>query len=208
MNPVLILYYSAGGRTALLANTIAKGVEQAGLESWVRTVPKLPRYSDELDGDEQERALTAQPAQNGAPYVTLSELSQCSALALGSPVRFGNMAAPLKHFIDSTSSQWLKGSLINKPACVFSSSSSMHGGQETTLLSMMLPLIHHGMIICGLPYSEPELHETETGGTPYGVTHVERQHLGNTLSEHEISLGIAQGKRLAHLAKQLQHGDC
>ena len=138
--------------------------------------------------------------------VTAQELEQCSGLALGSPTRFGNMAASVKHFLDSTSSQWLKGALINKPACVFTSSSSMHGGQESTLLSMMLPLMHHGMVICGLPYSEPELHNTMTGGSPYGVTHVAHHSHASPeqLSDDERALCFAQGKRLARLAEKLK----
>jgi NAD(P)H dehydrogenase (quinone) len=150
-----------------------------------------------LNADEDE------PAQSSAvPIVTLQELEQCSALALGSPTRFGNMAAPMKHFLDSSSSLWLKGALIDKPACVFTSSSSMHGGQESTLLSMMIPLMHHGMVMCGLPYSEPELHNTTTGGSPYGVTHVAHHDFANQtqLSADEKALCIAQGKRLAKFA--------
>jgi len=189
MAPVLVLYYSRYGSTKRLADAIAQGVMAEGAEVIVRTVKSL---SDESD----------QQTHNAAPIVTIKELEQCSALALGSPTRFGNMAAPVKHFLDNTSAQWLKGSLINKPACVFTSTSSMHGGQESTLLSMMLPLYHHGMILCGLPYSEPSLHNTTTGGSPYGVTHVA---INNTtqLSNDEKALCIAQGKRLAQLAKVL-----
>lgn len=191
---ILILYYSRHGATKALANKIALGIEQAGLEACLRTVPEITTQL----GDTQEAV-----PNNGDPYVSHQDLVECAGLALGSPTRFGNMAAPLKHFIDSTSGQWLSGVLENKPACVFSSTGSMHGGQESTLLSMMLPLLHHGMVICGLPYSEPRLHTTTTGGTPYGVTHLAQGEQPNKLSEDEIHLCIAQGKRLANFAKQL-----
>lgn len=195
MKPVLVLYYSRHGSTRKLADAIAQGVISTGAEVWVRTVKPL----NEGDGHAQDNANLA------APVVTDEELVQCSALALGSPTRFGNMAAPMKYFLDGTSSHWLKGSLINKPACVFTSSSSMHGGQESTLLSMMLPLMHHGMLMCGLPYSEPALHDTRSGGTPYGVTHV-AMHNNTQLSDDEKTLCLAQGRRLAQLAKSLtQH---
>ncbi|RDV27324.1 NAD(P)H:quinone oxidoreductase [Alteromonas aestuariivivens] len=193
MGPVLILYYSRNGATAKLARAIATGVESAGATAMLRTVPPLATHGDAPPGPLPE---------NGPPYATLDDLTACSALALGSPTRFGNMAAPLKHFIDSSSHLWLKGTLINKPACVFSSTSSMHGGQESTLLTMMLPLLHHGMVVCGLPYSEPELHSTTTGGSPYGATHVENGSAPG-LSADEQSLCVAQGKRLASLARQL-----
>lgn len=197
MHPILVLYYSRHGSTKRLADAIAQGVSSENMPVIVRTVKRI---QDTLDDD------TEANASDLVPEVSLRELEQCSGLALGSPTRFGNMAAPVKHFLDSTSSQWLKGSLINKPACVFTSSSSMHGGQESTLLSMMIPLMHHGMVICGLPYSEPELHSTTTGGSPYGVTHV--AHTGQTtperLSEDEKALCFAQGKRLAMLAKKLE----
>lgn len=191
MNPILVLYYSKHGSTKKLADAIAQGVAAQGLEAIVRTVR-------ELDDDGGSFALS----ENAPSVVTHDELKNCSGIALGSPTRFGNMAAPMKHFLDSTSSLWLKGALINKPACVFSSSSSMHGGQESTLLSMMLPLLHHGMVLCGLPYSEPELHTTTTGGTPYGVTHVSHNHQTD-LSDDERALCIAQGKRLAIMVQAL-----
>jgi NAD(P)H dehydrogenase (quinone) len=193
VSPVLILYYSRNGSTKRLADAIAQGVSALDVPVMLRTVNSL--NTDEVEDGQH----------NAVPTVTLQELEQCSALALGSPTRFGNMAAPMKHFLDTSSSLWLKGSLIDKPACVFTSSSSMHGGQESTLLSMMLPLIHHGMVICGLPYSEPELHNTMTGGSPYGVTHVAHNELANQnqLSADEKALCIAQGKRLATLAKAL-----
>ncbi|WP_394224138.1 NAD(P)H:quinone oxidoreductase [Alteromonas gracilis] len=196
MQPILVLYYSRHGSTKRLADAIAQGVSSQDVPVIVRTVKSI--------NDEHSNSAT-QDATANVPQVTLQELEQCSALALGSPTRFGNMAASVKHFLDSTSSQWLKGALIDKPACVFTSSSSMHGGQESTLLSMMIPLIHHGMVICGLPYSEPELHNTTTGGSPYGVTHVahHNQSAPEQLSADEKALCFAQGKRLAMFAKRL-----
>ncbi len=196
MQPVLVLYYSRHGSTKRLADAIAQGVSSLDVPVIVRTVKSI----SDTRGDTETK-----DASSAVPEVTLQELEQCSALALGSPTRFGNMAAPVKHFLDSTSSQWLKGALIDKPACVFTSSSSMHGGQESTLLSMMVPLIHHGMVICGLPYSEPELHNTTMGGSPYGVTHVAHHSLKapEQLSADEKALCIAQGKRLAMFAKKL-----
>ncbi|MDC8831167.1 NAD(P)H:quinone oxidoreductase [Alteromonas gilva] len=193
MGPVLILYYSRHGATAQLARAISMGVEAAGHSALLRTVPPISSDPNAERPDD--------PSQ-GPPYVTLDDLRDCSALALGSPTRFGNMAAPMKHFIDSTSGLWLDGALINKPACVFTSTSSLHGGQETTLLSMALPLLHHGMVIAGIPYSEPALHSTTSGGTPYGVTHVAHSNT-STLTTDEKSLCLAQGKRLAQLASAL-----
>ncbi|MGS2719948.1 NAD(P)H:quinone oxidoreductase [Paraglaciecola aestuariivivens] len=193
---VLILYYSKHGGTQKLANAIAMGVEQAGLEAKLRTVPEV--------SDNISQSQAAVPA-TGDPYVSLEDLADCSGLALGSPTRFGNMAAPLKYFLDTTSAQWLAGALENKPACVFTSTSSMHGGQESTLLSMMLPLLHHGMLISGLPYSNPQLHTTTTGGTPYGVSHLASKVSAGKLSEAEFQLAIEQGKRLADLAKKLSN---
>lgn len=230
MGPILILYYSRHGSTKKLADAIAQGAmaELSSMEAKaasaspataasfvrpeviVRSVASLNinsnSSSDQGSGEENADASLKEANPNAAPTVTLQELEQCSALALGSPTRFGNMAAPVKHFLDSTSSQWLKGSLINKPACVFTSSSSMHGGQESTLLSMMLPLFHHGMVMCGLPYSEPALHHTRSGGSPYGVSHVALDN-AVTLTEDEKSLCIAQGKRLANLASALWHAN-
>ena len=194
MKPILIAYYTVHGSTAHLADAIARGVESVGVEAKVR---QIPRVSDNLN------APAEGIPQSGPPYVELDDLVECSGLALGSPTRFGNMAAPVKYFLDQTSTQWLSGSLINKPAGVFCSSSSMHGGQESTLLSMQLPLMHHGMIICGLPYSEPALHTTLSGGTPYGATHVATDQ-NTQLSDAEYELAFAQGKRLATLAKALQ----
>lgn len=198
MPPVLVLYYSRHGSTKRLADAIAQGIASQDVPVIVRTVKSINEPSSNLVEASNE-------ISSAVPEVTLQELEKCSALALGSPTRFGNMAAPVKHFLDSTSSQWLKGALIDKPACVFTSSSSMHGGQESTLLSMMVPLIHHGMVICGLPYSEPELHNTTMGGSPYGVTHVAHHSLSTPeqLSTDEKALCFAQGKRLATFAKRL-----
>ncbi|GAB6264383.1 NAD(P)H:quinone oxidoreductase [Photobacterium sp. CCB-ST2H9] len=190
MLPVLVLYYSRHGSTRQLARQIARGIGQvAGCEAILRTVPDI-RASGEQEA-----------VSDGDPFVTQADLDTCQGLALGSPVRFGNMAAPLKHFIDSTSAQWLSGSLIGKPACVFTASSSMHGGQETTLQSMLLPLLHHGMLVLGLPYSEPLLHTTQSGGTPYGASHLNQQ---GGLTEDEAALAQALGKRLAQTALKLQ----
>ena len=192
---VLVLYYSRFGATAEMANRIARGItEISGIEARIRTVPPVSAECE---------AVTAPVPDEGAVYCTAEDLKNCSGLALGSPTRFGNMAAPLKYFIDSTGNLWASGALVNKPAAVFSSSASMHGGQETTLLSMMLPLLHHGMIIAGLPYSEPELNATCSGGTPYGATHVAGADSKNALTQDELALCQAQGRRLATLALQL-----
>ena len=192
---VLVLYYSRHGATAEMAQRIARGINEVeGIEARLRTVPAISTVCETVADDI--------PAE-GAIYCSEEDLRNCAGLALGSPTRFGNMAAPLKYFIDGTSGLWLSGALINKPASVFSSTSSLHGGQETTLLSMMLPLLHHGMIISGIPYSESELFSTQTGGTPYGATHVAGNENNLPLSESELSLCQAQGKRLATLALQL-----
>ncbi|MCV6613034.1 MAG: NAD(P)H:quinone oxidoreductase [Amphritea sp.] len=191
---VLVLYYSRHGATRAMAEQIARGIEQAGIEARLRTVPPVSATC--------EATSDSIPAE-GDLYCTEQDLAQCAGLALGSPTRFGNMAAPMKYFIDSTSSLWLSGALIDKPAAVFSSSSSLHGGQETTLLSMMLPLMHHGMVICGLPYSESELLSTQSGGTPYGATHLAGKDSDRSLDSEEAALCLAQGKRLGQLAQQL-----
>ncbi|MBA4502580.1 NAD(P)H:quinone oxidoreductase [Marinobacterium marinum] len=193
---VLVLYYSRNGATRELARQIARGVEEAGVEARLRTVPSVSAQCE-----------ATEPAvpESGAVYCTEADLAQCAGLALGSPTRFGNMAAPMKYFIDSTSSLWLSGALIDKPACVFSSSSSLHGGQESTLLSMMLPLLHHGMVLAGLPYSASELLETTRGGTPYGATHVSGSNGDASLDALEASLAQQQGKRLGQLALNLLH---
>jgi NAD(P)H dehydrogenase (quinone) len=189
---ILVLYYSLYGATAQLAQYIARGVESIdGVEAKLRTVPPISPTCEAVDKKIPEQ---------GAPYVTLDELRGCCGLALGSPTRFGNMASPLKYFLDTTTSLWLGGDLVDKPACVFSSSSSMHGGQETTLTSMMLPLLHHGMIIIGLPYTEASLNLTQSGGTPYGVTHVAGMTNDNPLSQDEITLAKRLGHRLGKIA--------
>jgi NAD(P)H dehydrogenase (quinone) len=193
-NEILILYYSHQGATRDMAQWIARGVEQAGAVARLRTVPRVSATCEAVE--------SAVPA-SGAPYAELQDLEECAGLALGSPTRFGNMAAPLKYFLDGSSGLWLKGALAGKPAAVFTSSASLHGGQETTLLSMMLPLLHHGMLIVGLPYTSPELLTTTGGGTPYGASH----HAGATgdlpVSEHERRLCIALGRRLAETALKL-----
>ena len=192
---VLVLYYSRNGSVANLAQQVARGIESTGMEARLRTVPAVSANC--------EASEPAIPEQ-GAPYASLDDLAGCSGLALGSPTRFGNMAAPLKYFIDQTSDLWMKGTLIGKPAGVFSSTSSLHGGQESTLLSMMTPLLHHGMVITGVPYSEQALLDTRSGGTPYGPTHFAGTDADPSLTDHEISLARALGKRLATLARQLK----
>jgi NAD(P)H dehydrogenase (quinone) len=192
---ILILYYSRTGSVAQLAQYIARGVERVtGIEARLRTVPPISTTCEAVDSPVPD---------SGAPYATLDDLRYCQGLALGSPTRFGNMAAPLKYFLDGTSALWLAGDLIDKPACVFSSSASMHGGQESTLLSMMLPLLHQGMVLLGVPYSEPSLNDTTTGGTPYGVTHVSGVANDRALSEDEITLAKNLGERLAHAALKI-----
>ncbi|MCT6880875.1 NAD(P)H:quinone oxidoreductase [Snodgrassella alvi] len=193
--PILVVYYSLSGSTRNLALALARGINSvAGCEALLRTVPKVSAECE---------ATAAAIPDDGAPYVTLEELQDCAALALGSPTRFGNCAAPVKYFLDSTSSLWLAGSLIGKPACVFTSTTSLHGGQESTLLSMITPLLHHGMLICGIPFSEPQLNATHSGGTPYGASHVAGMHNNTQLSEAEEALAFAQGKRLAELTLRL-----
>ena len=194
MNTVLVLYYSRHGNTRSMARLIARGIEQEGCQAMLRTVPPVSA--------DHEATAEAIPSE-GEPYVTLEDLEQCDGLVLGSPTRFGNMAAPLKYFLETTSSQWLSGKLSGKPASVFTSTSSMHGGQESTLLTMMVPLLHHGMVIAGIPYSETELVTTTTGGTPYGASHVAGADSDFQISESEKALCIAQGKRMAVLTKKL-----
>jgi NAD(P)H dehydrogenase (quinone) len=192
---ILILYYSRFGATSQLANLIAHGVESVdGTQAIIRTVPEVS-FTPE--------ATKPTIPDDGAVYIKLEDLENCAALALGSPTRFGNMAAPLKHFLDTTSGLWASGSLINKPATVFTSTASMHGGQETTLISMMLPLLHHGMLLMGLPYSAQELTKTTTGGTPYGNSHFAGADSKNPISADEKALAILQGQRLAQIAKKL-----
>jgi len=192
---VLILYYSTHGSVANMAEQMARGVEQvSGMEARLRTVPSV-------SADTQ--ASASDIPEDGPLYCSEEDLRNCAGLILGSPVRFGNMAAPLKYFLDGTTNLWLTGALINKPASVFTSSSSLHGGQETTLQSMMLPLLHHGMVIAGVPYSEPSLTATQTGGTPYGTSHVAGSQNQSALSTDETKLCLAQGKRMAQLALAL-----
>lgn len=196
---ILILYYSKTGSVAQLAQYIARGVARvSGIEARLRTVPPVSTTCEAVDSSIPD---------NGAPYASLDDLRHCQGLALGSPTRFGNMAAPLKYFLDGTSSLWLAGDLIDKPACVFSSSASMHGGQESTLLTMMLPLLHQGMLLIGQPYSEPSLNNTVTGGTPYGVTHVSGVANNQELSEDEIILAKNLGERLARTAMKLSRNN-
>jgi NAD(P)H dehydrogenase (quinone) len=193
MSEILVLYYSRYGNVAEMANLIARGIASVqGCTARIRTVPPV---SATVEAVEPEIPLS------GPPYATLDDLSECDGLALGSPTRFGNMAAPLKYFIDSTSSLWVSGSLIGKPAAVFTSTATLHGGQESTLLSMMLPLLHHGMLIVGLPYTEPELTTTTSGGTPYGASHFAS---GNrAVDDVELRLCRALGRRLAGVAMKL-----
>ena len=196
MSDVLVLYYTQGGSIRRMAELIADGIERVpGASARLRTVPKVAATTS-----------LAEPAipDSGAPYCELSDLEQCSGLALGSPTRFGNMAAPMKFFLDGTAGLWLSGALAGKPACVFTSTASLHGGQETTLVSMMLPLLHHGMLIVGLPYTEPALSATHSGGSPYGPTHVAGVADDQPVSEAERTLCIAQGKRLAEAALKLR----
>lgn len=192
---VLVLYYSRSGHVAAMADQIARGIEAvSGIEARLRTVPAVSANSEQT-----EPAIP----EDGAIFATLDDLRECSGLIMGSPTRFGNMAAPMKFFLDSTSSVWLSGDLEGKPASVFTSTGSLHGGQETTLLTMMLPLLHHGMVISGIPYSNSELSSTTTGGTPYGSSHLAGSQGEHSLSEDEKTLCYAQGKRLAQIALKL-----
>jgi len=192
---VLVLYYSRGGHTAQLARLIARGVEEIdGVRARLRQVPPVAPVTQ-----------TAQPAvpEDGPPYAELRDLAECAGLILGSPTRYGNMAAPLKYFIDSTIAEWASGTLVGKPCAVFTSTATMHGGQETTLISMLLPLLHHGMIAVGIPYTESALNNTRSGGTPYGVSHVAGLNGENAISEHERELARVLGRRVADLVRRL-----
>lgn len=192
---ILVLYYSHHGSVRELARHIARGIEQVpGISARLRTVPKVSAICE---------ATEAAIPNDGAPYVEARDLEECIGLAMGSPTRFGNMAAPMKYFLDSTSAAWLKGTLAGKPAAVFTSTTTMHGGQESTLLSMMLPLLHHGMLILGIPYTEPALSTTREGGTPYGASHVSGGAGTTAASEHERQLAVALGRRLAETAAKL-----
>jgi len=195
MPDILVLYYSRGGATRALAERIAAGIEGvSGAQARMRTVPPVASIT-----------LTAAPPvpESGAPYAELRDLEECIGLALGSPTRFGNMAAPMKHFLDGTGALWQNGTLCGKPGCVFTATASLHGGQETTLTSMMLPLLHHGMLIVGLPYTETLLLSTSTGGTPYGASHVSGAVGDKPVSEDEKRLAFALGRRLAETALKL-----
>lgn len=195
MTEILVLYYSQGGSVRDMAQLIARGVESVkGIKARIRTVPKVSANCEATESDIPNA---------GDAYVEHSDLEECAGLALGSPTRFGNMAAPMKYFLDSTSSLWLKGALINKPACVFTSSGSLHGGNESTLLTMTLPLLHHGMMILGIPYSEPSLATTQSGGTPYGASHVGGAMDDKPITDDEKKLCLALGKRLAETALKL-----
>ncbi|HYQ71624.1 MAG TPA: NAD(P)H:quinone oxidoreductase [Gammaproteobacteria bacterium] len=196
MNEILVLYYSRYGATTDMAQRIAVGIESvAGCQARIRTVPPVSTVCE---------ATADTIPDDGPPYASTDDLQECAGLALGSPTRFGNMAAPLKYFLDQTSGLWLGGALIGKPAAVFTSTSSLHGGQETTLLSMMLPLLHHGMLILGLPYSETELISTTSGGTPYGASHTAGHDSKLPLTTEEKNLCTALGKRLAETVVALQ----
>lgn len=195
MSEILILYYSRGGSVAQLARQIARGVEEGGASARLRTVPPVAPVTE-----------TAAPPvpEDGAPYVEKRDLVECDGLILGSPTRFGNMAAPLKHFIDTLGAEWVSGVLVGKPAAVFTSTATQHGGQESTLLSMMVPLMHHGMVIVGIPFTEPLLNTTCTGGTPYGASHVAGAKDDAPISDEEKQLARALGKRLAEIAVKLR----
>ena len=198
MLKILVLYYSQNGSVLNLAREIAKGIDSmAGCEAVLRTVPKVSTVCEQVADSIPD---------SGAPYVSIDDLRTCAGLAMGSPTRFGNMAAAMKYFLDGTSGVWLSGDLIGKPASVFTSSSSMHGGQESTLLTMMVPLLHQGMMVMGVPYSEADVGSTKTGGTPYGASHVSGSEGKNQLSPAEKRIAFAQGKRLAQTALQLSLG--
>jgi len=194
MPEILVLYYSVGGSVRRMAELVAQGIERVpGAQARLRTVPRV-----------SSGGIAASPVpEAGPPYAELGDLEECAGLALGSPTRFGNMAAPLKHFLDGTSLLWQRGALAGKPACVFTSTGTLHGGQETTLVSMMLPLLHHGMLVMGIPYTQAELNATRSGGTPYGASHVAGIADDQAVSEAERTLCIAQGRRLAEIALRL-----
>lgn len=195
MPEILIVYYSRNGAVAQLARHIARGVEEVpGMRARLRSVPPVAPVTQ-----------TAQPPEpaEGAPYATPADLRECAGIILGSPTRFGNMAAPLKHFLDSTAAEWVSGALVSKPAAAFTSTGTMHGGQETTLTSMMLPLLHHGALVVGIPFTEPELNTTTTGGTPYGASHVSGTSGDRPISDDERTLARKLGRRVAEIASKL-----
>jgi NAD(P)H dehydrogenase (quinone) len=195
MHDILVLYYSRAGAVRQMAKLLARGIDGvSGARARLRTVPAISTVCE---------AVEPEVPDSGAPYAELKDLEECAGLAMGSPTRFGNMAAPLKYFLDSTSGLWLKGALSGKPAAVFTSTATLHGGQETTLVSMMLPLLHHGMFIVGLPYTEPELTSTSTGGSPYGASHVAGVDAARVISSEEQRLCVALGHRLATAALKL-----
>jgi NAD(P)H dehydrogenase (quinone) len=195
MSEILILYYSRGGSVAQLARHIARGVEEVpGMQARLRSVPPVAPVTE---------TAAAPVPDDGAPYASKRDLAECSGIALGSPTRFGNMAAPMKHFIDGMGAEWASGTLSGKPACVFTSTATMHGGQESTLLTMMLPLLHHGMVLVGLPFTEAALSTTRSGGTPYGASHVAGGQDDPTPTDEEKHLARALGRRLADVARKL-----
>ena len=194
MPEILVLFYSRTGAVAQLARQVARGIEEAGATARLRTVPPVTAVT--------QPAAPAVP-DDGPPYVDRSDLAECAGLLLGSPTRFGNMAAPLKHFLDSLGAEWVSGTLVGKPAGVFTSTSTMHGGQESTLLSMMLPLLHHGAVIVGIPFTEPQLNSTRSGGTPYGASHVAGTGDPQPLTDEEKHLARALGRRAADIASRL-----
>jgi NAD(P)H dehydrogenase (quinone) len=195
MAEILILYYSRGGSVAKLARLLARGVEEAGCTARLRTVPPVAPVT----------TLASPPVpKSGAPYVEARDLVECDGLLLGSPTRFGIMAAPLKHFIDGLGAEWVSGTLAGKPAAVFTSTGTMHGGQEATLLSMILPLLHHGALVVGIPYTEAALHSTRSGGTPYGASHVAGDENDEPISDEERELALALGRRLGTVARKLK----
>jgi len=195
MSEILIVYYSRNGSIAQLARLIARGVEEIpGMQARLRSVPPVAAVTATAQAPEPD---------DGAPYATLADLRECAGLILGSPTRFGNMAAPLKYFIDSTAAEWVSGALVGKPAAVFTSTATMHGGQETTLVSMMLPLLHHGALLVGIPYTEAALNATTTGGTPYGASHVAGTDGSHPISDAERSLARTLGRRVATIAAKL-----
>ncbi len=196
MPEVLVLYYSRGGSVAALARQLARGIEEVpGMQARLRTVPPVAPVTE---------AAAPPVPEEGAPYASRADLDDCVALALGSPTRFGNMAAPMKHFIDSLGAEWASGTLVGKPAAVFTSTATQHGGQESTLLSMMLPLLHHGMLVLGIPFTESALNTTRGGGTPYGASHVAGADDDPALSDDEKQLARALGRRLGETARKLQ----
>ena len=195
MSDILIAYYSRNGSVAQLARLIARSVEEIpGMQARLRSVPPVAAVT---------ATAQAPVPDDGAPYVALTDLRECAGLIFGSPTRFGNMAAPLKHFLDSTAAEWASGTLVGKPAAVFTSTATMHGGQETTLLSMMLPLLHQGALIVGIPYTEAALNATTTGGTPYGASHVAGTDGSRPISDDERTLARALGRRVAAITAKL-----